>query len=128
MGTSMKDALQKLGLKPTVKKNERPKFKSKPRPNLPRPNPNPKPRSRINDRPVEKMHTHQEHRTICDHCMKSYPDVEFYRHRNPCVEVEWLCCRCADDNCINDECRQTKQSEYSRKRIFRRNYGRTKRF
>ncbi len=78
--------------------------------------------------PRKKVHTHQSHQTVCGNCNKSTPDVEFYNHRSKITRARWLCVICADENSISDETRETNQSEYSRKNIFRREFGRTKRF
>jgi len=76
-------------------------------------------------KPQVKMHSHHEHRTICEHCDRPYPDVEKYRHKNPVIRGFWLCLNCADDFMIPDELRETAQSEYNRKNIFRRRFGKT---
>ncbi len=71
-------------------------------------------------------HEHQL-RIVCELCKKTSPDVEYYQHRNRVVgEAKWLCMRCADDNQINDDFRQTAQSQDSQTKLFRRQYGRTK--
>ncbi|MBF0300438.1 MAG: hypothetical protein HQK51_17095, partial [Oligoflexia bacterium] len=66
--------------------------------------------------------------TYCEACSKTLPDVEYYEHQNRNLKVKWLCCICADANRISDSCRQTNQSDCAKKRIFRREYGATKRF
>jgi len=68
-------------------------------------------------------------RIVCELCGKSAPDVERYRHSNRRIEgKEWLCIPCADENCIDDECRVTNQSSHARAGLFIRRYGRTKKF
>ncbi|MFA4875149.1 MAG: hypothetical protein WC956_10390 [bacterium] len=68
-------------------------------------------------------------RIVCDACGKSAPDVERYIHKNRLIEgKEWLCLRCADDSQIDDECRVTNQSSQAQVKLFRRQYGRTKKF
>lgn len=71
---------------------------------------------------------HQKHQTFCECCDKTMPDVERYDHGNPHLKAIWICCQCADTHTIPDTCRMTNQSEYARKGIFRREFGRTKRF
>lgn len=71
-------------------------------------------------------HEHQL-RIVCELCNKTSPDVEYYQHTNKLVgNPKWLCLRCADDNQIDDTCRQTAQSSQSQTKLFRRQYGRTK--
>ena len=109
MGNSLKDALEKAGFKSTLPKK---KTVQKPYPGE-----------------RKKMHTHHEHRTFCEVCKRVQPDVEMYNHSIAVIKyAKWICVRCADENCINDECRQTAQSELSKRGIFRRFFGRTKRF
>ncbi len=109
MGTSLKDALLKVGIKPVQPAkavNERRKVK-------------------------EKLKTtaekHQEQRNFCEMCEKIQPDVEHYKHRNPSIDAEWICCQCADENSIQDRFRITSQSDMSIKKMFRRRYGETSR-
>ncbi|MDH5581964.1 MAG: hypothetical protein OEY33_08645 [Bdellovibrionales bacterium] len=107
--SSLKDALLKAGLKassPQVLKKDKPKRHG----------------------PKNKVHTHQGHRTFCEVCNRTLPDVEHYNHRNPTVKANWICVQCADSHSISDNFRTTNQSEHSRQRIFRREYGPTKRF
>ncbi len=106
--SSLKDALLKAGLKaskPEVSKPKRPKHNG-----------------------PKKVHSHQGHRTFCEVCNRTLPDVEFYKHRNPTIKANWICVQCADTHSISDNFRTTNQSEHSRQRIFRREYGPTKRF
>jgi hypothetical protein len=68
-------------------------------------------------------------RIICEVCGKSAPDVERYSHTNKLIEGKaWLCLRCADEHRIDDECRLTNQSPQAKAKLFRREYGRTKKF
>lgn len=68
-------------------------------------------------------------RIVCEVCMKSAPDVERYRHKNKMIAgKQWLCIPCADEYCIDDSCRETHQSSHAKAKLFRRQYGRTKRF
>ncbi len=76
---------------------------------------------------IEGKHLHHI-RTLCDACGRSSPDVEYYEHKNRSLEKYWLCVRCADDNNILDQFRQTVQSSHAIKGVFRRNYGPTKVF
>jgi hypothetical protein len=76
---------------------------------------------------IEGKH-HHHIRTNCDACGRSSPDVEYYEHRNRALDKYWLCVRCADNNNILDEFRQTVQSSQAQKGIFQRGYGPTKIF
>lgn len=76
---------------------------------------------------IEGKH-HHHIRTQCEACGKSSPDVEYYEHRNRALDKYWLCVRCADDNNILDEFRQTVQSSHAQKGFFQRGYGPTKVF
>lgn len=68
-------------------------------------------------------------RIMCEVCGKTAPDVERYRHANKRIEgKEWLCLPCADEHCIDDACRETHQSSHAKTGMFRRQYGRTKKF
>jgi len=68
-------------------------------------------------------------RIVCEACGKSAPDVEQYKHTNKIIrDKEWLCIMCADEYCIDDQCRITNQSTHSKTKVFRRQYGRTKKF
>ena len=68
-------------------------------------------------------------RIMCEVCGKTAPDVERYRHTNKRIEgKEWLCIPCADEHMINDDCRLTHQSSQAKTNMFRRQYGRTKKF
>lgn len=83
---------------------------------------------------VKKLHTkdspkmkEDQIRIVCDTCGKTAPDVERYMHKNRLIDgKQWLCIPCADEYCINDECRVTFQSSQSKSGMFRRQYGRTK--
>lgn len=75
-----------------------------------------------------KMHKDQI-RIVCDVCGKSAPDVEQYKHNHRLIAgKEWLCLMCADEHCIDDTCRISDQSSQAKQKMFRRQYGRTKRF
>lgn len=78
-------------------------------------------------KPVEKIHEHHL-RTFCDACSKTSPDVEYYQHANRRLDKYWLCVRCADENNILDDTRQTHQSPQAQKKSFLRGYGATKVF
>ena len=78
-------------------------------------------------RAPEKVHEHHL-RTFCDACGKTSPDVEYYQHTNRRLDKYWLCVRCADENNILDETRQTHQSPQAQKKLFLRGYGATKVF
>jgi len=68
-------------------------------------------------------------RIVCELCGKTAPDVERYAHHNKKIAgKEWLCIMCADENCIDDQCRTSSQSTHSKMGLFRRQYGRTKKF
>ena len=117
MGTSLKDALLKVGIKPTEKKaaqNERPR--PKPAPATPYVAPK-KSQDQIN----------QEQRNFCEVCEQICPDVELYFHRNTSLNAKWICIHCADVNMIPDSVRQTMQSDVARKGIFKREFGETRR-
>jgi hypothetical protein len=111
MGTSLKDALLKAGMKATPVISKRPKE---------------------NQRAFIKKKTddqrNQEQRNFCEVCETICPDVEYYAHHIPSLTARWICCRCADIKMIPDSCRQTAQSDVCRKGIFKREFGDTKRF
>ena len=71
-----------------------------------------------------KIHDHH-HRTECDACRKTAPDVERYDHRNRSLNAKWLCMVCADHYQISDDLRMTAESDISKRRMFVRNYGHT---
>ena len=103
----LKEALLKAGLKPTQvqkKENERA----------------PIPKKKVTESVV-----HQEQRTFCEECQQVRPDVEFYVHRHPTTEAQWICLRCVDQLQILDQFRKTAQSDVSIKKMFRRSYGPT---
>ena len=114
MGTSLKEALLKAGLQSA--KPESKKVKPSPAPSV------------KSFEEKKRLHTHQDHQIQCQVCNRIQPDVEYYKHNLPQVHVHWICCQCADNLFIMDECRETMQSEFARKGMFRRNFGRTKRF
>ncbi len=104
---SLKDALLKAGMKatePVKKQNDREKIAKK---------------------NVTEEVSHQSQRNFCENCNQVRPDVEFYKHRNPTTEAEWICLKCADQLHILDKFRQTAQSDASIKQMFRREYGET---
>ncbi len=107
MGNSLKDALEKAGLKTSKPKNER------------------KRKLKRSSRPTE-IEKHQQQRNFCDCCEKTAPDVEFYKHNNSSIGTNWLCIVCADKHFIPDEVRQSNQSDFAMRGTFRRRYGRTK--
>ena len=103
--SSLKDALLKAGLKSSKNENDRAKRK--------------------NWVDVKKSVIHQEQRNYCEACESIQPDVERYKHRNPIVDAQWICVSCADKNMIDDKFRVTSQSDFSIKKIFRREFGQT---
>lgn len=105
---SMKDALLKAGIKPVKTENERPKRPVK--------------------EAVTKAVAHQETRNFCEHCQNIHPDVEKYRHHNPTTRAEWICLSCADKLEIHDDSRQSHQSDFAKRGVFRRFFGPTKKF
>jgi len=76
---------------------------------------------------IEGKH-HHHIRTDCEACGRTSPDVEYYEHRNRSLDKYWLCVKCADDNNILDDFRQTMQSSQSQRGLFQRGYGHTKIF
>ncbi len=102
-----------------------PPRKTAPAPRAPTPPPPPPPKKSVGF--IEGKH-HHHMRTNCDACGRSSPDVEYYEHKNRALDKYWLCVRCADDNNILDEFRQTMQSSHAQKGFFQRNYGPTKIF
>lgn len=104
MSGTLADALKKAGLKASdkpLKSKKKPKAKQ------------------------TKRHDHH-HRTECELCHKTAPDVERYEHTNRSTDAKWLCIPCADRLQIDDNCRQTAESDFSMRKMFRRQYGRTK--
>ena len=68
-------------------------------------------------------------RIVCEVCGKTAPDVEQYQHKNRLIQgKEWICIPCADEYCIDDQCRLTHQSSQAKSKMFIRQYGRTKKF
>ncbi|HQH81057.1 MAG TPA: hypothetical protein PK599_06675, partial [bacterium] len=68
-------------------------------------------------------------RIVCEVCGKTAPDVEQYQHKNRLIQgKEWICIPCADEYCIDDQCRLTQQSSQAKSKMFIRQYGRTKKF
>jgi hypothetical protein len=82
-------------------------------------------REKIAKKKVTEAVIHQGQRNFCEECQTIQPDVEFYRHRNPTTEAEWICVRCADRLKIPDTCRTTAQSDTSIKKLFKREHGAT---
>ncbi len=103
----MKDALLKAGLKPTAT----PKDQNQ--------------REKVAKKQMTEAVVHQEQRNFCEECNQVRPDVEFYQHRNPTTDAEWICVKCADKLKIPDACRKTAQSDTSVKKMFRREHGAT---
>ncbi len=129
--SSLKDALLKAGFKPAKAQNERPKtppaaarkIPSSGRNYEPKPPPAPPMREYI---PVpKKIHSHQATRNFCEVCDRTQPDVEYFKHRNPTVQANWICISCADKNEIPDSTRTTAQSDMAKKKMFRRSFGAT---
>ena len=108
MGNSLKDALKKAGLNSSRSENERDK--------------------RGKFEKVKKSVSHQQQRNYCEVCNSVQPDVERYKHRNPTIDAQWICCACADRNQISDNFRVTNQSDFAIKKMFRREFGPTKEF
>jgi hypothetical protein len=113
MGTSLKDALLKVGLQATTAPKK-----------VPRENERPKPPPSV---PVTQDQKNQEVRNFCEVCETICPDVELYNHRIPSLKARWICCRCADIQMIPDSVRQTAQSDVAKKNIFKREFGETRR-
>lgn len=109
MGNSLKEALEKAGLKSSRRENEQKK------------------KQKVSRQPTE-VEKHHQHRSFCDCCKKTAPDVEFYKHNNPSIQANWLCIVCADKHFIPDDTRQSNQSAFAMRGTFRRRYGRTKKF
>lgn len=104
--SSLKDALEKAGFKPTKKENVRPKLKK---------------------RELTVQEKHQTQCNYCEVCQKTLPDVEQYKHPIAFIDAEWICLACADKNKIDDKFRTTAQSDFAKKGIFKREYGPTQR-
>jgi hypothetical protein len=112
MGQQLKQALINAGLitKDKLKDIEREKIKKR----------------HLKD---DKKMREDQLRIVCEACEKSAPDVERYVHKNKMIAgKEWLCIMCADNYQIDDKCRMTNQSSHSKTGLFRRQYGRTKKF
>ncbi|MGB0454797.1 MAG: hypothetical protein ACPGJV_13895 [Bacteriovoracaceae bacterium] len=103
--SSLKDALKKAGFRSTKNENERERLGPK--------------------KNISKNVQNQRARTFCEVCERTLPDVERYKHRNPMTEAQWICVGCADRLMIEDRFRVTAQSDFSKKRMFRRYYGET---
>jgi len=79
-------------------------------------------------REKKQAEKHQTTRNFCEHCSLVHPDVELYKHRMPTTEAEWMCLSCVDKLMIDDRFRKTRQSDVSKKGMFRRYFGATKDF
>ena len=101
---SLKDALLKAGLSSTKNENHRDSAKGRER---------------------KQSEKHQHARNFCEQCNSTQPDVERYKHRNPTTDAEWICVACADRLMIHDQFRVTQQSDFSKRKMFRREYGET---
>lgn len=101
---SLRDALEKAGLKPTQSENFR---KRKPK------------------KEKTKSEKFQETRIFCEACETTQQDVEKYHHNMPMLDAKWLCVNCADKNSVHDEKRVTAQSHAAKNRTFLRFYGPT---
>jgi len=101
----MKDALMKAGLRPSKGENER--------------------NRKTKWDKIKKSARHQDQRNYCESCNLVQPDVERYKHRNRTVDAEWICVSCADKLLIDDQYRITAQSDFSKRQIFKREYGAT---
>lgn len=126
MAQTLQEALLKAGLisKEKLERKNRPRHHH-PQQQRPRQAPSgPPPSPSVLE---EKIHEHHL-RTDCEACKKSGPDVEFYEHTNRMLNVKWLCIKCADTHRVNDQTRQTQQSQFARSGRFLREYGATKIF
>ncbi len=104
---SMKDALLKAGLKSSRTQNDREKIAKK---------------------DIKDSVRHQETRNFCEVCELIQPDVEKFNHKNPTVDAEWICTACADREQIHDQFRLTNQSDFSKSKRYRREFGPTQEF
>ncbi|MGK0367763.1 MAG: superfamily II helicase [Thermoproteota archaeon] len=104
---SLKDALEKAGVKSTKSQNDREQKAVKVK---------------------NKSEKNQEHRNFCEVCEFVQPDVERFVHKKPTVDAEWICSNCADKVEVLDEFRVTHQSDFARRGRYRRQYGPTKDF
>ncbi len=112
--SSLKDALKEAGFKTTVDKKKK---QNQQKHHL----------TKKKGEGNKKIHKHHS-RYFCDDCNATSPDVEHYKHSIRTLDAEWLCVMCADKHSIHDDCRQTQQSDFSKRKVFRRGYGPTKRF
>ncbi len=101
---SLKDALLKAGFKSTKAQNDREVTYKK---------------------DLKNSEKHQFSRNFCEVCQTTQPDVERFKHRNRLIDAQWICCNCADKNEIHDDYRVTAQSDFSKARKYRRQYGPT---
>lgn len=104
---SLKDALLKAGLQQTKSPNER---DHKPK------------------KEVKKIEVHQATRNFCEVCQLIQPDVERFAHKNPTIDADWICTRCADKAEIHDQFRRTHQSDAAKRKTYRREFGPTQVF
>ncbi|MBT3982344.1 MAG: hypothetical protein HOE90_13380 [Bacteriovoracaceae bacterium] len=104
---SMKDALKKAGYNSTKAQNERTVKATKQK---------------------KQSESHQEDRNFCEICNCYQRDVERFVHKNALISAEWICSNCADKSEIHDDFRTTQQSEFSKSKTYRRQYGPTKNF
>lgn len=72
----------------------------------------------------KKHDHHYKTQNFCSGCRKTLPDVELYGSPRG-KRDRWLCVGCADEQMILDEHRKTAQSDFSNRKMFRRQYGRT---
>lgn len=134
---SLRDALQKAGLKPSPKekkpyksgnrKPEPPQKSSEKRaeaPVQPQKKTEDRPAKPVNQPKTSRIHDHHM-RANCEYCQKTSPDVEYYQHDIRRLSTNWFCIPCADDLKIHDKHRVTAQSDFSLNRTFRRLYGPT---
>ena len=104
--SSLKDALLKAGLNSTKTQNMRENLGPK--------------------KERKKSELHQQERNFCEVCQLIQPDVERFKHRNPTVDAEWICSACADREEILDQFRVTSQSNFSKVKRYRREFGPTR--
>lgn len=104
---SMKDALKKAGLNSSRTQNDR---------------------KQVAKKDIKNSERHQETRNFCEVCDLIQPDVERFVHKNPTIDAEWICSACADREQIHDQFRMTNQSEFSKSKRYRREFGPTQEF
>lgn len=101
---SLKDAMQKVGLRSSKLENERQRKLKKEK---------------------TKAEKHQERRNFCEVCECIHPDVEQFKHKNSRIDAQWICVNCADKNEILDDFRVSAQSDFSIDGRYKRYYGHT---